>query len=129
MHTNELETLAPGDILRRPKTFRDHWGVYLRNGQVLDITPKFNIRTINVVAFAAGRKLTVHKPKDSDREAIFRRASEIAASNIKYSWTTRNCEHLKNYVLTGQWRSETITIGSIAILTGLATFSLVRATR
>lgn len=126
LNTNQL---LPGDILRRPKSFRDHWGIVLRSGLVLDIAPGRGLRESTPSTFAAGQTINVYRPSRDTVPVVLKRAESLVGTDLKYSWILSNCEHVKNYALEGRWHSETITFIALGILATVAVFTGTRASR
>jgi len=111
-----------GDGLSRLKGAVHHWGVYLGMGWVLEIVPKSPPRMTTFEAFSGGNPVKIHRSPDNDRAAILARASAVQGSSDPYHWWSNNCQHLKNYVLTGRRYSEDIQalVGAAAMLGLLA---------
>ena len=93
-------------------------------GWVLEIAPNSMPRIVSFEAFADGKSVKIHRSPDCDRAEILARASAVQASPAPYHWWSNNCQHLKNYVLTGRRYSEDIQalVGAVAML-GLFAFA------
>ena len=120
----------PGDILSRTSDLLvDHFGIAVNRHLVLDIVPGGAPRIVSLARFAAGRPFRLaHRPNRDELPAIFARVRQGAASKDVYDVLTNNCEHLKNFVLSGESYSESVRflLGCIAVV-GLCAFLRGRA--
>ena len=114
----DVSKLHAGDSLSRLKGAVRHWGIYLGFGRVLEIVPQSAPRVVPLEVFADGQTIKVHRSPASERAAILQRAAEVQVNNEPYHWLSNNCQHLKNYVLSGKRFSEGIlaltAIGAIS---------------
>lgn len=107
--------LQPGDALWRLKSGVKHWGIYLGRGEVLQIAPRTRPHVVNLNDFANGADVNRHPSNDAERTAILARAHEVLQSPFVYSWWRNNCQHLKNYVLSGRGYSEDVSLLMLAL--------------
>lgn len=118
---NTAITMQAGDALWRLKHGVKHWGIFLGSGAILQISPGAQPHIVSLEAFR--KNVTVHivRSDDADRPVIIARAYEVLQSPIEYSWWRNNCQHLKNYVLSGRAYSEDINFLAVALtMLGLA---------
>lgn len=121
MYTSKLNA---GDLLSRPKGLVTHYGIAVASTEVLEIVPQSIPRIVTLERFANGRRVQVRQSHTSDRPAIVSRARQVASSGKLYNFATYNCEHVKNYVLTGTAYSESVrlmigllfAVGAIAVV-------------
>lgn len=112
--------LTPGDAVSRQKGSVTHWGIVLAPDLVLDIVPGAAPRMVSFWAFADGAPVMAHFSPDEDRPAILTRAWQAQANPRLYDAFSNNCQHLKNYVLTGEHYSESVrNLGVAAALLSL----------
>ena len=98
-----------GDVLSRMSSFVIHYGVAVNRHQVLDIVPGGASRVVPLSQFANGRTVKLHqRPGPDDLPAIYSRVRQAAANQNAYDILSNNCEHLKNFVLSGKPCSETV---------------------
>jgi hypothetical protein len=114
MHTN----LNLGDLLYRSKSIAQHAAVYLWNGQVLHTSPDNGVEIITVEVYAKGQEIKVVKSTNVDSLALHRRLHLILNSDRRYSVSTKNCEHIANFLITGQERSPQIQASMAGALIG-----------
>ncbi len=100
---------SPGDSLSRDAGLVTHYGVAVGWCQVLDIVRGGPPRIVPLKQFAAGQPVSLRRTHADARPAVIARAWEVAESQNLYNIITFNCEHLKNFVLTGRRYSETVT--------------------
>lgn len=121
--------LIPGNLVTRAKGLVTHFGVIVGPDCVLHIVPNGTPRTVSLAEFAQGHVVTQTAVRDAERAGILDRAYAIANTPWRYDLIGFNCEHVKNYVLTGKPYSETVQAAAIACVTiGLAGLAL-RAAR
>lgn len=121
--------LIPGNIVTRAKGVVTHFGVVIDADRVLDIVPNGPPRIVGVAQFAQGQPMTQVTVADGERAGILSRAYATADAPTRYDLIGFNCEHVKNYVLTGKPYSETVQAAAVACLAiGLLGLAL-RATR
>ena len=118
---------APGDAVSRRKGPVTHWGVVVAQNLVLDIVPGGTPRLISLWQFSDDQPLTVHTSSEEDRPAILRRAWQVQADPRMYDAFRNNCQHLKNFILTGERYSETLQ--EIGALTAIATLLMLAGRR
>ena len=109
----------PGDILSRTSDLVTHYGVAVNGYQVLDIVRGSASRVVSLAQFAAGKPVKLHhRPNPDHLPAIYSRVRQAAANRIPYNVLTNNCEHLKNFVLSGESYSETVRafFGCLAVV-------------
>lgn len=113
-----METQMPGDLLWRSKGPVIHYGFALNPYQVLDIVPGGSPRTVSLAEFANGNSVYLQRPNPNDRPAILARAHQVATNGTPYNIATFNCEHVKNFILSGNPYSETVltVVGLLAFL-------------
>ena len=121
MNTIDGRTFYPGDIVFRPlDTINDdfnldlnHYGIALGTSLrneilVLEITPKHNVRIVNLFNFLAKHSLSElqveRKPENVSFDEIIERAKEV--KNEIYSATNFNCQHFVKYCVYGNKGSE-----------------------
>lgn len=98
-----------GDVLSRNSGPVIHYGVAVNRHQVLDIVPGGPSRVVSLAQFANGRPVKLHqRPVPDDIPAIYSRVRQAAANQNAYDILSNNCEHLKNFVLSGKPYSETV---------------------
>ena len=113
----------PADALSRRKGLVDHWGVVLADDLVLDIVPDSLPRLVPLAVFADGNGVNIYSSPNSERAAILTRAWQVVENPRAYDLLSNNCQHLKNYVLTGRRYSEDLqawtaiaTLAAVAVL-------------
>ncbi len=104
----ETSILEAGDALWRMKGVVKHWGIYLHGGYVLEITPNSVPQIVSVQEFSRGKEVHIVRSRDCDRPAILERSNRVLQNPARYHWLDNNCQHLKNYVLTGRHYSEDV---------------------
>ena len=98
-----------GDVLSRNSIPFNHYGVAMNRHQVLDIVPGGPPRVVSLAQFAKGGPVKLHqRPGLYDLPAICSRVRQAAANQNDYDFLSNNCEHLKNFVLSGKPYSETV---------------------
>ena len=103
-----------GDVLSRMSILFDHYGVAVNRHQVLDIVPGGPPRVVSYAQFADSKPVKLHeRPAPNDLPAIYLRVRQAAANQNGYDVLSNNCEHLKNYVLSGNPYSETVRGGVV----------------
>ena len=112
----------PGDGLSRPKGPREHHGIALTEALVLEIVPNSIPRLVSLDVFAAGKPVTIHRSSDNERTAILARAWRAYTNAKEYRYLTNNCQHLKNYVLTGNAYSEDVRSLFLLLLLGVCIY-------
>ena len=121
-----LPYFCPGDELSRETGLFIHYGIAITDDLVLDIVPKSLPRLISPKVFAAGKPITIRRPPENERSAIVLRAWRVYSSPNEYRYLTFNCEHLKNFVLTGEEFSETVRVLSAIALATIAVYTIRR---
>ena len=107
--------ILPGDALSRQKGPITHYGIALDDDSVLEIVPDSTPRLVTVEEFADGNPIWIRRSPEEERPYIVERAMHVLLNLKEYRYLTNNCEHLKNFVLTGKPYSETVWL-----LTGIA---------
>lgn len=98
-----------GDVLSRMSSFVIHYGVAVNQYQVLEIVPGGAPRIVSLAQFAKGRPVKLHqRPGPDDLPPIYLRVRQAAANQNAYDILSNNCEHLKNFVMSGKPYSETV---------------------
>lgn len=111
-----MPVLLGGDILSRMSGFVIHYGVAVNRHEVLDIMPGGASRVVSVAQFADGGPVYLHqRPSPDDLSAIYSRIRQGAANQSAYNILTNNCEHLKNFILSGKSYSETVRVAFILL--------------
>jgi len=123
MNTIDSRTINPGDIVFRPlDSINDdfnldlnHYGIALGTSLrneilILEITPKHNVRIVNLFNFLAKHSLSElqveRKPENVSFDEIIERAKEV--KNEIYSATNFNCQHFVKYCVYGTNESEAV---------------------
>lgn len=104
----DTSTLQAGDALWRMKGIVKHWGIYLRGDYVLEITPNSVPQIVSFEEFSGDKEVHIERSRDADRPVILERANRVLRNPARYHWLSNNCQHLKNFVLTGQHYSEDV---------------------
>ena len=107
-----------GDILWRPSGLGvTHFGIALGSDLVFDIVPGGGPRVVSRKQFAAGKSVSLRRSHLNDVRPLLARMRQAADSQRLYDPIAFNCEHLKNFVLSGEKYSETvIALGLLAIV-------------
>lgn len=105
---SETSKLQVGDALWRMKGVVKHWGIYLLDGYVLEITPNSGPQIVTFQEFSRGKEVHLVRSRNCNRPAILERANRVLQNPARYHWLDNNCQHLKNYVLTGEHYSEDV---------------------
>lgn len=123
MNTIDGRIFYPGDILFRPldncnDDFNldfNHYGIALGTSLrneilILEITPKHNVRIVNLFKFLLMHSLSElqvkRKPENISFDEIIERAKIV--KNEFYSATNFNCQHFVNYCIYGNKESEAV---------------------
>jgi hypothetical protein len=121
METIDGKTFYPGDVLSRPldnsnddfNLDLNHYGIALGTSLmneilILEMTPKHNIRIVNLFNFLSKHSLSVlqveRKPENVSFDEIIERAKEV--KNEIYSATNFNCQHFVKYCVYGNKESD-----------------------
>ena len=99
-----------GDILSRTRGPATHYVIAVNTLEVLDIAPGDLLRVVPIAQVADGSSVSLQRSNPDDRPAIVARARRSAAIQSPYNIASFNCEHLKNFVLSGKPYSETVRI-------------------
>ena len=100
--------ILPGDELSRPKGLVTHYGIAFSDDRVLEIVPDSVPRLVSIEKFADKKPIRIRRSPEEERPSIFERALHLLQNPEEYRLLTNNCEHLKNFVLTGKSYSETV---------------------
>ena len=111
-----MQIPSAGDSLSRRKGAVTHYGIALGPYRVLDIVPGGPPRVVVPEEFADGHPVTLRRPHPAERLEILARARQVAGNDRRYNALTFNCEHLKNFVLSGKPYSETVRIAALGML-------------
>ena len=117
---------SPGDILSRRAGPVIHYGTAVDPHQVVDIVLGGPPRVVSLEQFADGNPVSIQRPHPDDRPAILARARQVGENQNPYNVITFNCEHLKNFILSGKPYSETVRIAALAALVGVGIWFLAR---
>lgn len=109
---------SPGDMLWRRTGAVTHYGTAVGSYRVLDIVPGGPPRVVSLEQFADGNPVSLRRPHPDELPAILLRAREVEEDQTMYNVITFNCEHLKNFVLSGKPYSETVLTIAIGLLAG-----------
>ena len=101
---------SPGDILSRRAGPLTHYDTAVDPHQVVDIVPGGPPRVVFLEQFADGKPVSRQRPHPDDLPAILARARQVGENQSPYNVITFNCEHLKNFILSGKPYSETVLI-------------------
>lgn len=113
--------IQPGDALWRFKSGVKHWGIYLGRRTILQIAPRKRPHIVDLEEFRSSGEVHILVSNEAARGGILIRAHEVLRNPFEYSWWRNNCQHLKNYVLTGRAYSEDINaIVAVIALLGFA---------
>lgn len=111
---------SPGDVLSRMSVLLvPHYGIAVDPGQVLHIVPGGPPCVVPLEQFAAGKPVSVRRSHLDDLQPVLARMRQVADSGRLYDLLAFNCEHLKNYVLTGKAYSETVIVVELVGLVGI----------
>ena len=111
----------PGDGVSRRKGLVTHWGVVVAHNLILDIVPGGRPRLVSLWQFSENQPVTVHPSPNDDRPAILERAWCVQSDPQIYDAFCNNCQHVKNFILTGERYSETLQgIGAVTVIASLA---------
>lgn len=94
-----------GSLLFRSKGIVEHVGIYLGFNRVIHTVPETGIAIVDVKEFSAGKSVRVVKAEHVDELTLSARIRELMSSNTEYSLSARNCQHIANYILTGNKKS------------------------
>ena len=110
--------LKRGSLLFRSKGIVEHVGIYLGFGKVIHTIPETGISVVSIKQFSAGKSIKIVKAENVDPLTLSARIKELMSGNTEYSLSDRNCQHIANYILTGNKKSPqlrwSITAASIA---------------
>lgn len=116
-----------GDVLSRMSSLVIHYGVAVNRHEVLDIVPGSVSRVVPLAQFANGKPVKLHqRPGPADLPAIYSRMQQAAANQNAYDILSNNCEHLKNFVLSGKPHSETVRAVVFGLLAFVGVYVLAR---
>ena len=118
--------IFPGDELSRENGLITHYGIGFFDGLVLEIVPGSAPRLVPIEQFAKGKPIEIRQPPEEERPSIVERAMHVLRNPEEYRYLTNNCEHLKNFALTGSAHSESVRL---LALIALASFAIYAATR
>lgn len=110
---------SPGDVLWRTSGFVTHYGIALGSDRVFDIVPGGGPRVVSLRQFAAGNSVSLRRPHLDDLLPLLARVRQAADSQRPYDPIAFNCEHLKNFVLSGKAYSETVTVVALLAVVGI----------
>ena len=101
-----------GDILSRTSDLMiTHYGIAVNRHEVLDIMPGGASRVVPIAQFANGKRIHLkQRPNPVNLPSIYARIRQAAANQDVYNALTYNCEHLKNFVLSGESYSESVRV-------------------
>lgn len=100
--------ILPDDELSRQKGLVTHYGIAFDYDSVMEIMPNSTPRLVTVEEFADGNPIGIRQSPEEERPSIMQRAMLVLSVPEEYRYLTNNCEHLKNFVLTGKPYSETV---------------------
>ena len=116
---------TPGDILSRTSGLVTHYGTAVDSDRVLDIVPGGPTRIVSLEQFAVGNPVSLRRPDPDDLPRALARARQVTGSQRVYDPVTFNCEHVKNFVLSGKAYSETV-IALVGLLAVVGIWALAR---
>ena len=88
------------ELLFRRKGIVLHTGI-LWQGRVIHIRPGSGLQTTSFEEFAAGQSVRRMSIQAVDIEAVLERLEVISQLNLDYSLFSNNCEHIANFLITG----------------------------
>ena len=118
--------ILPGDELSRQKGLITHYGIALDDDSVLEIAPDSTPRLVSVEEFADGKPIGIRQPPEDERPSILERAMHVLWNREEYRFLTNNCEHLKNFVLTGSAHSESVRLLAIISFASIVIYAATR---
>lgn len=116
----------PGDMLSRRAGAVTHYGTAVDPLRVLDIVPGGPPRVVSLEQFANGDPVSLQRPHPDDLPAIHARTLRVAENQRLYNIVTFNCEHLKNFIHSGETYSETVQTVLRLLVVGVGIWVLVR---
>ena len=112
-----MPTPSPGDILSRTSGLVTHYGTAVDSDQVLDIVPRGPPRIVSLERFADGKPVSLRRSHVDDLPSLLARVRQAADSQRLYDPVAFNCEHLKNFIRSGEEYSETVLVlGLVAVV-------------
>lgn len=117
---------SPGDMLSRRAGLVTHYGTAVHPHQVVDIMPGGPPRVVSPEQFADGNPVSRRRPHPDDVPAILPRARQVGENQSSYNVITFNCEHVKNFILSGKPYSETVIALALVVLVGVGICFLAR---
>ncbi|GIU35991.1 lecithin retinol acyltransferase family protein [Shewanella schlegeliana] len=93
--------LKPGSLLFRSKGIVEHVGVYLGGDRVIHSSPETGVKVVLIKEFCKGKAIKVQNVEDLDVETLSARIETIFAGSTEYCLTSRNCQHIANYLIHG----------------------------
>lgn len=119
--------ILPGDELSRKKGLITHYGIAIDDDSVLEIVPDSTTRLVSFEKFANGKPIGIRQPPEEERPTILERAMHVLRNREKYRFLTNNCEHQKNFVLTGSVHSESVQLLAIYAFASIAIYASMRS--
>ena len=111
---------SPGDVLSRMSDLLvTHYGIAADSDKVLHITLGGAPCIVSLEQFADGKPVSLRRPHLDDLQPVLARMRQVVDGGRLYDLLAFNCEHLKNYVLTGKAYSETVIVLGLFGLVGI----------
>lgn len=88
------------ELLFRPKGIALHAGI-LWQGRVIHIRPGTGLQTTSLEEFAADQSMRRMSIQVVDIETVLERLEALSQLNLDYSLFINNCEHIANFLMTG----------------------------
>jgi hypothetical protein len=95
------DNLKPGSLLFRSKGIVEHVGVYLGGGRVIHSVPETGVKVVLIKEFSNGKTIKIQEVESLDVETLSARIETIFSGSTEYCLTSRNCQHIANYLIHG----------------------------
>ncbi len=99
------DNLKMGTLLFRSKGVVEHVGVYVGFGRVIHTIPETGVNVVSIDEFGDGKSIRVVDVDDIDSATLSSRINEVLSGDITYSLSKRNCQHVANYIISGNKKS------------------------
>ena len=99
------DNLKMGTLLFRSKGIFEHVGVYVGFGRVVHTIPETGVNVVSIDEFGDGNCIRVVDVDDIDSATLSSRINEVLSGDNAYSLSKRNCQHIANYIISGNKKS------------------------
>ena len=108
-----------GNMLYRYKGLVRHLGVCIGNGLVLHNSPIKGVEAVSYGEFSAGQDVQVVRKSIVNEQEFDDRVHEVQNKENSYQLIYNNCEHIANYLVSGEKKSPQVKAVILGATAGL----------